>query len=244
MLPDSVLQRLDPRAQITAALALVVTIVSTPPTHLVAFTAYAGLLSWLAALGRVPFRRILKSVLAILPFSVLTAVWLPLLKGGPLVHPFGSRLALSVSGLWLLAGVLMKSGLGVVTLTILSATTPYDLLLAGLRGLGLPALFVDLLGLTWRYLFVLVDAALRLRRAGAARGYRPRWLPQSLIIGRMVGRLFLRSYERAERIHQAMLLRGYNGRLPVSRSLRFSAGDALVLVVFLPALAAIRFLLH
>jgi cobalt/nickel transport system permease protein len=221
-----------------------VTVVSTPVTHLVAFTAYAGLLSWIVALSRVPLRRILKGILTILPFSVLTAIWLPLLHGGPQIHPFGSRLALSVSGLWLLAGVLMKSGLGVVALVILSATTPYDLLLAGLRGLGLPVLLVDLLGLTWRYIFVLVDEALRLRRAAAARGYRPHWLVQIGIIGRLVGGLFVRSYERAERIYQAMLLRGYDGRLPAAHRLRFGVADAIALLAFLPTLAAIRFLLH
>jgi cobalt/nickel transport system permease protein len=123
---------------------------------------------------------------------------------------------------------------------LLVSATPFSALLAALRGLGMPALFLDLLALTYRYIFVLVGEAMRLKRAAAARGYRPRWLPQAVIVGRMAGSLFVRSYERAERIYGAMRLRGYDGRLPAAQPLRFRPVDALALLALVPILAAVR----
>jgi cobalt/nickel transport system permease protein len=94
--------------------------------------------------------------------------------------------------------------------------------------------------LTYRYLFVLIEEARRLRRAAAARGYRPRWLGQSLLIGRLIGQLFMRSYERAERVYGAMVQRGYRGHMPMSREFAFGIPDVAALLVVLPALAAVR----
>ena len=68
--------------------------------------------------------------------------------------------------------------------------------------------------MTQRYLSLLIEEATRLRRAAIARGYAPKWLPQSIIVGRLAGSLFVRSYERAERVYGAMRLRGYTGLLP------------------------------
>jgi cobalt/nickel transport system permease protein len=65
-----------------------------------------------------------------------------------------------------------------------------------------------------------------------------------VLVGRLVGCLFVRSYERAERTFGAMLLRGYTGRLPAAAPLRFGAADALMLAVFLPVLLAVRVLLR
>ena len=235
---DSPLRRLDARAKVLAALAFVLAVVSTPPPHLLAFVIYAGLLAWAVALARVPVGFVAGRAALVLPFSVLVALGLPFFRGGEVVAVLGMKL--SAAGLWILAGAIMKSFLGAAAAVLLVSTTPFGTLLAALRGLGLPALFLDLLALTYRYIFVLVGEAMRVRRAAAARGYRPRWLPQAAIVGRMAGSLFVRSYERAERIYGAMRLRGYDGRLPTAQPLRFRTADALVLLVLVPLLAAVR----
>ena len=167
--------RLDPRAKVLLALAFTVTVVSTPPPRVLAFIVYAGLMSWTAALARVPLTYVLLRAAAVLPFSVLAAVWLPFLNGGETWALLGGRVHLSVAGSWLFAGVAMKSFLGASAAVLLVSTTPFSSLLRGLRKLGAPAILVDLLALTYRYVFVLVGEAMRLRRAAAARGYRPRW---------------------------------------------------------------------
>jgi len=241
---DTPVHRLDPRAKLILALAFAITVVSTPPPHPLAFVVYAGLLCWSAGLARVPLGYVLLRAAAVLPFSVLAAFWLPFLRGGETVALFGGRLELSVPGLWLFAGVAMKSFLGASAAILLVSTTPFASLLSGLRKLGAPVILVDLLALTYRYLFVLVDEAMRLRRAAAARGYRPRWLGQAVLIGRLIGHLFVRSYARAERVYGAMVQRGYNSRMPASKPLCFHATDVIALAVLIPVLAVVRIFLR
>ncbi|NLX56579.1 MAG: cobalt ECF transporter T component CbiQ [Planctomycetaceae bacterium] len=237
---DSRVQRLDPRTRLILVLGFVIVVVSTPPTRLAAFVAYAGLLSWATAGAGVPVTSVLWRSAAVLPFSVLAASWLPFMHGAPAVELWGGAVRLSVSGLWLFAGVVMKSLLGAGAAVLLALTTPLPQLAAALRKLGAPVILVDTLTLTYRYLFVLVEEAGRLRRAAAARGYRPRWLGQALLIGRLVGQLFLRSYERAERVHGAMVQRGYRGFMPTAHELAWGVSDVVALAVVLPTLAAVR----
>jgi cobalt/nickel transport system permease protein len=237
---DTPVHRLDPRTKLVLALAFAVFVVSTPPTRLSAFVGYAGLLSWAIAWAGIPVSYVVSRAAAVLPFSVLAAVWLPFLHESPAVECWGGAVRLSVSGLWLFAGVVMKSFLGTGAAILLAVTTPFNALVAGLRKLGVPVILVDTLTLTYRYLFVLIEEARRLRRAAAARGYRPRWLGQSLLIGRLIGQLFMRSYERAERVYGAMVQRGYRGHMPMSREFAFGTPDVAALLVVLPALAAVR----
>ena len=241
---DTPAHRLDPRAKVVLAMAFAVAVVSTPPTHLAAFVAYAGLISWACALGGLPIHYVLVRAAGVLPFSILAALWLPFLKGGETFALFGGHVRLSVAGTWLFAGVAMKSLLGAGAAIWLVSTTPFGSLLRGLRKMGVPVIVVDLLALTYRYIFVLVGEAMRLRRAAAARGYRPRWLAQALLVGRLVGRLFVRSYERAERVYGAMVQRGFDGRLPASGPLRFRTSDAAALIVLIPVFMAVRYFLR
>ncbi len=235
---DSPVHRLDARSKALVALFFILMVVTTPPQHLLAFVVYAGLLLWTTALARVPVTFIATRALMVLPFSAFVAIGLPFLGGNETTSFLGLRL--SVNGLWVLAGVTMKSTLGVAALTLLISTTPFSNLMAGLRSLGAPAFFLDLLALTYRYLFLLVGEAMRLKRAALARGYNPKWLPQAIIVGRLAGSLFVRSYEHAERMYGGMRLRGYDSRMPAATPARFRAADALALAASMAALAFVR----
>jgi cobalt/nickel transport system permease protein len=118
-----------------------------------------------------------------------------------------------VSGAHLLLfwNLLIKSYLAVLTLILLCSTTPYNALLQGMEHLGAPRLLTMLAGLAYRYQFVLLDEVLRMKRARDARGYRGQWLWQAQVVGQMIGTLFVRSYERAERVYLAMVARGFDG---------------------------------
>ncbi len=235
---DSPVHRLDARTKALISLFFIMMAVTTPPQHLLAFVIYAGLLLWTTALARVPTGFVVSRALMTLPFSVFVAIGLPFLGGDEEVSVLG--LSLSVHGLWVLAGATMKSVLSVAALTLLVSTTPFSSLLAGLRALGAPALFLDLLALTYRYLFLLVGESMSLKRAAIARGYDPKWLPQSIIIGRLAGNLFVRSYEHAERMYGAMQLRGYDSRMPAAAPSRFRASDGLALAAVIAALTVVR----
>ncbi len=235
---DSCVHRLDARVKILSAFSFIILAVTTPPKHLLAFVIYAGLLLWTVALSRVPLWHIVSRAAIVIPFSAFVALGLPLLEGKETVNFSG--LDLSVPGLWLLAGAVMKASLGVAALVLLVSTTPFNRLLEGLRQLKVPSLFIDLLALTYRYVFILADQAMRLRRAAQARGFRPRWLPQAAVIGRQTGHLFVRSYNRAERIYGAMRLRGYNGSMPAGPSTALSGKNVLVLTLAVATLVFVR----
>lgn len=233
---------LDARLQILLAFGFVCVTVSTPSPNPLAFLIYAGLLLWTAGLCGIRARRVFFRALAVLPFSVLAALWLPFLPGGETVNFLGGGVTVSVAGLWLLFGVAAKSYLGAAAAVLLGQTLGLGGAVAGLRGLHVPPLFADLLALTCRYLYVLREEALNLRLAAAARGYRPRWLGQAYLIGRLAGQLFLRSHARAERVHQAMLLRGYAGGLPAAPVRARSGGEIAIALVAALLLAGVRWL--
>jgi cobalt/nickel transport system permease protein len=92
----------------------------------------------------------------------------------------------------------------------------------------------------YRYVFVIADEARRMRSALAARAFRPRHLGQVAALGRMVTALFLRSYERGERVYVAMLARGYAGTMPRFSVLSFGRADAVFLVALVIALVPLR----
>ena len=94
----------------------------------------------------------------------------------------------------------------------------------------------------YRYLFVIVDEVRRMRAALAARGYAPRHALQVAAIGRVATALFLRTYERAERVHLAMLARGWSQTMPRLDVLAFRRADALFLAALAAPLLAVRVL--
>jgi cobalt/nickel transport system permease protein len=230
---------LDVRSRILMALAFIVSIVTTAPQQLLVFLIYAGIISWCIALARLPLAVVFGRALIVLPFSLLVAIGVPFFSGGETVTVFG--LALSVTGLWTLIAVILKSFLSVSTLLLLIVVTPINQLSQGLRALGVPALLLDLLNLTYRYLFVMLDEAMTLKQAAIARGYRPKWLPQAIIIGRLAGTLFLRSFYRAENIYAAMQLRGYKHIMPSEDLPEYHWSSVMMVILFIALLLVFRF---
>ncbi|MBN1378050.1 MAG: cobalt ECF transporter T component CbiQ [Gammaproteobacteria bacterium] len=229
---------LDVRSRILITLLFIISIVTTAPYQLLMFLIYAGLISWGAALARISLVTVFGRALIVLPFSLVVALGVPFFTGGETVVFFG--LELSIAGLWTLAGVVMKSFLSASTLVLLITVTPINLLMQGLRGLGVPVLLIDLLNLTYRYLFVMLEEAMTLRQAAIARGYRPKWLPQAVIVGRLAGTLFLRSFYRAENIYAAMRLRGYKQVMPSDALPKYEWTSIMMVVLFVFMLISIR----
>jgi cobalt/nickel transport system permease protein len=234
---DSPLHRLDGRTKLIAAVAMVIAVVSTPPQALAAFAGFAALLGVALAIGRAPLGYVLRRWLVVVPFVAAAAV-LPLVGHKDVVF---LGLPLSRAGLVVLWNVAAKATLAVTAMTLLTASTHLADLLEALRRLKAPAMLVMLVGLTYRYLFILADEAARMKRAADTRGYGGKWLWHAGAIGRIVGVLFLRGYERGERVHAAMLVRGFDGAtIPGGHAMRPGTWDWLTLAVWLAALAALR----
>jgi cobalt/nickel transport system permease protein len=135
-----------------------------------------------------------------------------------------------------------KATTGAVGAVLLGATTSFPDILHGLERLRAPRLLVVIAGFMYRYVFVIADEARRMRAALAARAYRPRHLGQVAALGRMVTALFLRSYERGERVYLSMLARGWSGTMPRFAVLAFGRTDTVFLVVLTATLVPVRVL--
>ncbi|MCZ2850755.1 cobalt ECF transporter T component CbiQ [Modestobacter sp. VKM Ac-2978] len=211
---DSPVHRLEPHTKLVAVLAFALVVVATPVDAGWAPVAYAGfllLLLTVAAVARVRPGRLLRGLVVEVPF-VFFAVLLPFVSRGPRTDVLG--LSLSDSGLAAGGSILAKATLSVLAATLLAATTDARALLRGLERLRLPTVLVQILSFMIRYTDVVGGELRRMRVARESRGFRGRHLGALKVLGPAAGSLFIRSYERGERVHLAMLSRGYTGRLP------------------------------
>lgn len=209
----SPVHRAPAHLKVLALLAFVVLVVATPARWWPAYAGYLALLAVVVGVSRVPAAYLLKRVVVEVPFVVF-AVLLPFVAQGPRTDVLG--VAVSRSGLEAGATLLVKSTLGVLASLTLAATTEPQDLLAGLERLRLPRQLVQIMAFMVRYLDVVTGEMQRMKVAREARGFRasnPRHWP---VLARSAGALFIRSYERGERVHLAMLSRGYTGTLPAT----------------------------
>lgn len=208
----SAVHTLPPHCKLAAAFAFVIVVVSTPREAVWAFAGYALLLAAVAYAARVPTRFLLKRLLVEVPF-VAFAVLLPFVARGERVEFLG--LSLSVSGVWGAWNILAKGTLGVAASVLLAATTELRALLLGLQRLRLPPLLVQIASFMIRYGDVIADEMRRMRIARESRGFEARGVRHWGVLAKSAGALFIRSYERGERVHLAMVSRGYTGSMPV-----------------------------
>ncbi|MET7299865.1 cobalt ECF transporter T component CbiQ [Embleya sp. NPDC005575] len=232
---DSPVHRLPPHCKLLALVGFVLATVSTPREVYWAFGAYAVLLAGVAALARVPAGFLLRRMLVELPF-VGFALLLPFVANGPNVEVLG--LSVSRDGLLGAWNIMAKGTLGVVAGVLLAATTELRTLLLGLQKLRMPPLLVQIMSFMLRYGAVITAEMGRMRIARESRGFVARDLRQSPAVAKSAGALFIRSYERGERVHLAMLSRGYTGSMPVILDTR-ATGAQWAATAALPAAALV-----
>ncbi|MBP8537876.1 cobalt ECF transporter T component CbiQ [Streptomyces sp. MK37H] len=203
---------LPPHCKIAAVFCFVPVVVSTPREAVWAFGAYAVLLAGVAATARIPAGYVLRRLLIEIPF-VAFAVLMPFIAEGPRVEALG--MSLSESGLWSAWNILAKGTLGVAASVLLASTTELRALLLGLQRLRMPSLLVQIASFMIRYGDVISDEMRRMRIARQSRGFEARGVRHWGVLASSAGALFIRSYERGERVHLAMVSRGYTGTMPV-----------------------------
>lgn len=160
----------------------------------------------LFALADVRFWPVLRRVMMVMPFLIGVGIFSPLLDRQP--YLIGG---LIVAHGWLnLFSILLKGILTVTAVLLLISTVGMDQLAVSLRQMRVPRLFVTTLLLIYRYLTVLGGESSRIQRAYALRAPSHSGV-RFHVWGSLAGHLLLRSFDRAERVHQAMLLRGFNG---------------------------------
>lgn len=209
------LSRLDPAAKVLATLGVVVAVVTVPRGRWPAFAALGVMVVALAVISRVPARRFTRGLVIEAPFLAF-AVLMPIVGSGPRRAVLG--VPLSTAGLRAGGDLLARGTLGVACALILAATTSTPEMLGALGRLHLPRPLVAIATFMVRYLDVVAGELDRMRVARISRGDDPRWLWQARAVAATAGTLFVRCYERGERVHLAMLSRGYDDSLPLDRS--------------------------
>lgn len=215
------------------------------------------LIAWLtlvaasASAGLGPFR-LTRAAFIALPFLFAALPLVFTRSGDPLGTVALGPLTLTISGegLRIFATIALKSWLSVQVALLMTFTTPFHDLVDALRRLRLPAIMVGIISFMYRYLAVLGDEAGRLLRARAARSADPdgrgggsiRW--RAGVTGSMAGTLFLRSYERSERIYLAMQARGFEGTLRHVHGRDIRAGEWIAFAVLLIGLSAFEVAAH
>jgi cobalt/nickel transport system permease protein len=201
--------------KIAALVLFVIAVVATPREAFWAYGLFAALIGGLIVLAELPPGTVAKRMLIELPF-VLFAFLLPFFGGGDRIEVLG--VAVSQEGLWGAWTILSKATLGIAASIVLSATTTIPDILSGLDRLRTPRVITAIAGFMIRYLDVVISELHRRRVAMAARGYEPRWIWQNRALAASAGALFIRSYERGERVYAAMVARGYRGHMPRLRT--------------------------
>jgi len=219
---DSPIHDLDARVKIIFTLAFILAISLTPSGAWPAFVLFFSLVVSLNLLSRVGIGFVQKRAVLAIPF-VLSAIPLIFLGPAPIISfHFSDVLTIPISptGFVRFISIAIKAWISVQMAVLLTASTPFMELLTGFRQLRVPAIFISIIELMWRYLFLMIDEVGKLIRARNSRSSK---IPgkrnsggsivwRATVTGGMAGSLFLRSIERSERVYAAMLSRGYTGK--------------------------------
>ena len=220
---DTFVHRLDPRIKVLTTLVFIVCVVSFGKhdiSGLVPFLIYPLVL---VLLGDLPVVYLLRKLLLAAPFAILIGIFNPLLDQEVLLQVG----PVAVSGGWVsFLSILLRFIMTVGAALILLATTGYHSVCMALEKMGVPQVFVVQLLFLYRYLFVLVDEASRMVRARSLRSFQGRGSGMR-VFGSMAGHLLLRTLDRAQRIHLAMLCRGFDGTLRPFHPLRVAWWEGL-----------------
>lgn len=249
----SPVHRMDPRIKLVLTLAFIILTALVPPGSWPAYVILLAIMLSVEILSELGIGYVLKRSLLALPF-MLAALPIIFTAPGPELVSFNLAswtISVSITGLERFISIALKSWISVQAAVVMAASTPFPDLLLAMRAIRLPRLIVAVFGLMWRYLFVLADEVLRMNRARAARSGHPD-KPQgrtggsivwrARVTGGMAGSLFLRAFERSDRIYNAMISRGYDGEVRALPLPRLVTTDWLVLISGLVILAAILLL--
>ncbi len=220
---QSYLHSWDPRAKITSFSFLILSIVllGKLPVALVGFV----LASALVLSSRIPLRFIFKHLRWVLLFVSVFFILMSIFIPGQELYRFHS-LVISQEGLQ--KGTLIAVKALTITLLIfpMIGTTPFPTTIKALEGLRVPHVLVQISAFTYRYIFLSIAEGKRMIIALTSRGFERKTDLHTLqTLGKLIGMMFVRSYERTERVYQAMVSRGYNGEMVTMNEFHLHGGD-------------------
>jgi cobalt/nickel transport system permease protein len=221
---------LAPRTRLICSLLIVFATALTPNGRWWTWAIYGiGVLS-IILISRVTLSVLLKRIAVEFAFVGVVILGTLFRDGGTLLWAWGP-LKITTVGLTILGSVSVKALISLLIMNVLTLTTSVPALLNALVALKTPPLLVAILASMYRYISVLINEFNAMRRAAASRNLMGsnRW--QRLVIGNIIGSLFIRTYERGDRVYQAMLARGYQGVPLLEKVSQGGKRDVLILTL-------------
>lgn len=214
---DGPIQSAEPRLKLLICLCLIVSASLITFAEIWRIVPLSCVVLILALISKVPIRFLLTRLLIFSPFCVLAGISLPFtVPGNTIAYLPLTGWGITDIGAAALLAILAKGFFSLLTLLLFTTTTPFCGLLQGLHRLYFPSALISTLDLMYRYIFVLTDEGERMMRARNSRWMKRRPLHEVTVLGRMVGTLWIRSYERGVRVSHAMLARGGLAGNPIS----------------------------
>lgn len=232
---DSIVHRLEPRIKIVCLFLFIFFVAFQNGYTFQKYAAYGLVILSLCAVSRIPLRFIFKRVFSLLPFIVMIAICIPFIKSADGTERFSFglvNLPVSYQGAMLFVSIVIKAGLSIIAMTLLMASTDFSCLLKALEKLRVPAVLIMIISFMYRYVFVLEDELMKMRLAKDCRTVGgSRWFHLKAQAN-MLGVLFIRAYERAEKVYLAMCARGFDGQMRTLYEYKVTAKDMFFLFVF------------
>ncbi|HVP11445.1 MAG TPA: cobalt ECF transporter T component CbiQ [Phycisphaerae bacterium] len=241
--PQVFLERLDPRIKLPCLLVWAICIVTVPPGRFTLLSIYALILLLLLLSNLKLLGKFARRFGAALPFVVILTCLLPFFSQGRTVWSYGP-LEITEQGLWTAQRVATAATLCVAGMALVWASTSESRLLAGLRGLAVPATLVNVLAFMLRYLYVLRPELHRLTDARALRAIGDHGPGRLRSGANIVGALFLRAHDRAERVADAMVSRGFAGQRRDIYHYHWHAHELVAGIVFAGLIVALRWIVQ
>jgi len=233
----SPIHRLDPRAKVLTTLVFIVYVVSFDKYEIAGLLPFFFYPAFLVGLADVPFGYLLRKLILVSPFVLFIGIFNPILDR-EIVFQFGS---LDISGGWLsLISIMLRFTLTVGAALLLIATTGFPAICMALVKLGVPRVFAVQLLMLYRYVFVLIEECIRMIRAYTLRSFSKKMMPFH-VFKQLLGNLLLRTLDKAQRIHMAMLSRAFTGDIHIVRQFSFGMGEFAYLVSFALVFTVLRF---
>lgn len=242
---NSFIHRLDPRIKIISSIAFILFVIFTGPGSFKTFGLYGALMAVLILLSRIPIGFIFKKSLVIIPFVLMMAFFIPFVKSGEVAggYSFGTlKLTVTYGGLIIFWNCLIKAYLSTLAMILLITSTSFSDFLRALEKLKCPLLFTMIFSFMYRYIFVVEDELLKMQQAKEARSVGGSGWFHARASANMLGTLFIRTYERGEKVYLAMCSRGFDGRIRTMADFKVTIKDLYFLGTMIVVLTGIRIL--
>jgi len=236
---NSILHRLDARIKLITLLLLILLIV-IEEKYPFRFALYGMLVFSLIVISRIPFSFIFKRTLMIIPFVFLITFSVPFIKSEVILFSVDLQLftiPVYEKGAFTFSMVIIKSLLSILCFILLLSTIRFNLLLKTFEWFKIPKIFILLMSFMYRYIFIISDQAFRMERARISRYFGKKLFYQFKVFGFLIANLFSRSYQKGERIYNAMISRGFTGDIKTLDTFKLKSSDiilgtALILILF------------